>query len=165
MQRSQRKGFPSFAYFAFSAVKFLLAPDGPGEEKPADQESHAARWRYRAEPADSGDAEEVKTAGKDHDADNKGPAGQRRAALWPTRDAPSNGDQTECVIHLVAHADFKDREHVRREARLEAVGGERSESNTEKGHQRSGGEEKAVHQSCSWLVLVNSGTPEFWMAH
>src|SRR3989337_961813 len=51
---------------AFFALNFLLAPAVPGEKKPADQEGHAADGRDRAEPADSSDAEEIKTAGKNH---------------------------------------------------------------------------------------------------
>src|SRR5689334_18574391 len=78
-----------------------LTPHDDGEKRPADEKGEAADRRDRAEPAWAAHGEEIETAGKDHDAEDKEPARRRNPRPRPARRRGRYGEQRERVVHVI----------------------------------------------------------------
>src|SRR5262249_45310060 len=105
----------------------------------------SADRRDRAEPARAAHGEEIKAAGKYDYAEDEEPARRRQPRARPAPRGRRDGEEPQRVVHVIAHADLEDVEHIRRELVFEAVRGERAERDAEKSGQRAEREEKTVH--------------------
>ena len=74
---------------------------------------------------------------------NAHPAALRLAS--GQRGCPGDGYQAERMIHLVAHADLEDIEHIGGELRFQRVGAEGAESDRDKSGYGAGEKEETVH--------------------
>ena len=68
-----------------------------------------------------------------------------RLALGPARGCPGDGDQAERMIHLVAHADLEDVEHIGRRARFREWAPKAPRATAIKAAIGAGEKEKTVH--------------------
>ena len=85
------------------------------EAGPAKQKQQTPEGGHRTEYSDSRQRQHVKASRKQNNADEKGPSSQHEKPRGPdVSDRSSNDQQGKCVIHLITHAGFKDREHFRR---------------------------------------------------
>ena len=140
-----------------------LSADGPDQNGPTDEKREAADRRDGAEPADISRAQKVKAAGEDDDADNERPSGGVEVGLGPARHCPSNGDQAERMIHLVAHADLEDIEHIGGELRFQRVGAEGAESDRDKSGDGAGEKEETVHGTPVFVGVLCSERFEIYL--
>ncbi len=112
----------------------LSSPRAPDEQSPSDEKSHATNRCDGAEPTHARQAQNVKAAGKNNDADNKSPTSRMRAGMRPTGRRPANREQRERVIHLIAHTGFEDLQQINGQTRSQPVRCKRPQGNAKEAH-------------------------------
>ena len=75
----------------------------------------------------------------------KAPTGGVKLASGQRVIAQATAIRPQRVIHLIAHADFEDVEHLGRKLGLQRVGAEGAEGDADESGDGAGGEEEAVH--------------------
>ena len=93
---------------------------------PAREEHQSAERRDGAEPAYTGEREQIQAAGEEHGPANEQPAGHPDRRSGPMVRGPRDREQRERVVHLVPRPGFEDREEVGCDAPAEGVCAERS---------------------------------------
>src|SRR5262245_55524470 len=85
----------------FSAACWRLAAEGgPGERAPADDERQTAERSDGAEPALTGEREQIEAAREDHRPGHEEPAGRHGGGAGPAAHRPRRGEQRERVVHV-----------------------------------------------------------------
>src|SRR4051812_19117921 len=113
---------------------------------PADQEQETADRRDRAEDGDTGQCEDVQTAGEEHDAADEAPAGHADQPPAEMAQDPRDEDQRQRVVHVVLDAGLEHRHHLGGQTRAQPMRAERAERHREERRDRTQQQEGFVHR-------------------